>query len=601
MDHPKQLFLTALIALLLGLGIATWWHSYSTKSREASESGEKIPIYWVAPMDSNYRRDKPGKSPMGMDLVPVYAEDDTAADNPGAVSIAAHVINNLSVKTEPVIYGQLQQTTQTVGYVQFDENQLVHIHPRVDGWIEKLFVKSAGDPIKKGQAIYTLYSPELVNAQEEFLIALRRKNQGLIQAAEDRLKALQLTDQFIDALKESGEIKKYITFYSPQSGVVNYLKIREGFFVNPSNTLLSIGQLERVWIEAEIFERDAGRIRAGLKASVTTEYYPKQQWHGQIDYVYPSLNPKTRTLRARVALENPEGLLKPNMFVSVFIKGDVLKPRLLVPASAVIRLENQTRVVLALSNGSFKSIAVELGQSGFQEKKPEQGEPDADSIHDIDHRYFEVLSGLEENDRVVTSAQFLIDSESSKNSDFRRMQMANARHDHESSTVYMQGIINSKAIDDSRLNITHEPVPEWDWPEMTMDFQVDKAIDIADFADNQTIRFRVEKLESGQYQINEIELLGPAVYDSATVAGRINTIDLNSMQLNITREAIAKWNRPAATMDFLLSDEIHSDKIKDLQVGQTIHFTFEVRGDLVIVNFEIMPESNLQPLQEIQP
>ena len=173
-----------------------------------------------------------------------------------------------------------------MGYVQYDEDKLIHIHPRVDGWIEKLYVKAEGDPVEKGQPLYSLYSPQLVNAQEELLIALKRNNGSLVTAAKDRLKALQLSAGLIKELEQTKKVQQTITFYSPQAGVVDGLKIREGFYVKPGDTLLSIGKLDQVWVEAEVFERDAALIKEGLPVSMTLDYLPGEDWTGVVDYVY---------------------------------------------------------------------------------------------------------------------------------------------------------------------------------------------------------------------------------------------------------------------------------------------------------------------------
>ena len=166
--------------------------------------------------------------------------------------ISPEVVNNLGVRTATVELGTLPSEITTVGYVQYDEDQLLHIHPRVDGWIEELFVKAAGNPVEKGQPLYTLYSPQLVNAQEELVIAVKRNNQSLIAAARERLFALQLSDVFVAELEKTLKVQQNITFYSPQSGVVDGLKIREAFFVQPGTTLMSIGKLDQVWVEAEV-------------------------------------------------------------------------------------------------------------------------------------------------------------------------------------------------------------------------------------------------------------------------------------------------------------------------------------------------------------
>jgi len=366
-------------------------------------TGEPQPLYWVAPMDPNYRRDQPGKSPMGMDLIPVYEEPGAGSPRgAGTVEISPEVVNNLGVRTAPVTRGALPADIRTVGYVQYDEDRRVHIHPRVEGWIEKLYVKASGDPVEAGQPLYELYSPQLVNAQEEFLLALRRDNQRLLQAAEDRLLALQLAPEFIARLRRDQQLRQTVTFHAPLTGVVDNLAVREGFFVRPDTTLMSVGVLDEVWVEAEVFARQAPLVAVGLPVTMTLEYLPGRRWEGEVDYLYPSLDEQTRTLRVRLRFANEDGDLKPNMFAQVIIRAPAGAPGLLVPREAVIRGPDDDRVVLALGEGRFKSVAVELGR--------------------IDERDAEILAGLREGDEVVVSAQFLLDSESSKTSDFRRMQ-----------------------------------------------------------------------------------------------------------------------------------------------------------------------------------
>ncbi len=374
---------------------------------DANTSDEGMPLYWVAPMDADYRRDKPGKSPMGMDLLPVYATPKGGVDmGPGTIEISPEVVNNLGVRTAQVESRPLTTRIRTVGYVQYDEDRLIHIHPRVEGWIEKLHVKAAGDPVVQGQPLYELYSPQLVNAQEELLLSLKRNNTRLVEAAQDRLLALQLSTSFIDELKRERQVSQTITFRAPQSGVVDNLNIREGFFVKPGTTLMSIGALDDVWVEAEVFARQAALVEVGLPVIMTLNYLPGKEWRGTVDYVYPSLDEKTRTLRIRLRFNNDAGILKPNMFAQVLIETSQGKDALMIPREAVIRTGSQDRVVLALGDGRFKSVAVRLGQ--------------------LDEQYSQILEGLDEGDMIVVSAQFLLDSESSKSSDFMRMHPGDA-------------------------------------------------------------------------------------------------------------------------------------------------------------------------------
>jgi Cu(I)/Ag(I) efflux system membrane fusion protein len=337
----------------------------------------------------------------------VYAIGAGGADEgPGTIEISPEVVNNLGVRTAHVERRALSTRIRTVGYVQYDQDRLIHIHPRVEGWIEKLYVKAAGDPVVQGQPLYELYSPQLVNAQEEMLLSLKRNNQRLVQAAQDRLLALQLSASFIDELKRERQVRQTITFRAPQSGVVDNLNIREGFFVKPGTTLMSIGALDDVWVEAEVFARQAALVEVGLPVVMTLNYLPGKEWRGTVDYVYPSLDEKTRTLRLRLRFNNAAGILKPNMFAQVFIEAGRGEDALMIPREAVIRTGSQDRVVLALGAGRFKSVAVRLGQ--------------------LDEQYSQILEGLKEGDMIVVSAQFLLDSESSKSSDFMRMHLGDS-------------------------------------------------------------------------------------------------------------------------------------------------------------------------------
>ncbi|MGB3225660.1 MAG: efflux RND transporter periplasmic adaptor subunit [Desulforhopalus sp.] len=466
-------------------------------------SGEKKPLYWVAPMDPNYKRDKPGKSPMGMDLIPVYEEGGSDTDSgPGTVKISPDVVNNLGVRTALVERRSLHSAIQTVGYVKYDEDQLVHIHPRVEGWIEKLYIKASGDPVKKGQPLYDLYSPELVNAQEELLLALDRKRPRLIKAAENRLAALRVPKTVVQRLKKNKEVKQTVTFYTPQSGVVDNLDIRQGFFVKPGSTIMSIGTLEQVWVEAEVFERQASQVAVGLLVTMTLDYLPGKEWRGVVDYIYPSLDAKTRTVRVRLRFDNEGDLLKPDMFAQVVIHSESSEKTLLIPKEAVIRTGLVNRVVLALGEGRFKSINVNVGR--------------------FDERSAEILSGLTEGDRIVTSAQFLIDSESSKTSDFKRM-----NHGDEAipSSVWVEATINSLMAEHRMVKVSHKAINQWDWPEMTMDFTIADSIDLASLEQGMTLQVEISKTQDDQYQISNVRL--PGTDDEGMNLDDISLDDMN--------------------------------------------------------------------------
>ena len=365
----------------------------------SGKSGEKKIQYWVAPMDANYRRDKPGKSPMGMDLVPVYED---AGGEDGVVKISPVVQNNIGVRISDVKRGRLDREISTVGYISFDEEKLYHLHTRVEGWVEKLIVKATGDVVKKGQKLFEIYSPSLVNAQEEYLNALKSKNQILIAASRERMGALGLTSGQIKQLGKTRKAQQRIAYLAKEDGFIEKLEIREGMFVKPAMNVLTIAQIDTVWVIAEVFERQSGWVKAGQTVDMSVAAYPDKIWKGTVDYIYPILDEKTRTLRVRIRFDNKDELLKPNMFSRLTIQSSFDNDTLFVKREAIIRNGQMERVVKALGGGKFLSVAVKTGS--------ESGD------------YIEVIKGLEESDRIVTSAQFLIDSESSLTASFERME-----------------------------------------------------------------------------------------------------------------------------------------------------------------------------------
>lgn len=386
------------LGILLTAGLLSSQHD---DDPNAPIGADKKPLYWVAPMDPEFRRDEPGKSPMGMDLVPVYA-DQEGRGGVGTVRISPDVVNNLGVRTAAVTIGVFEPLIRTVGHVTFDENQLVHIHPRVEGWIETLQVKAEGDPVDAGEPIFELYSPTLVNAQEELLLALNRNNSDLIDAALARLSALKVPDSTISDVRRHRRVSQTIAIYAPQSGVVESLAVREGMYISPGMNVMTIGPLDHVWVVGELYERQAQLVHAGDAVTLSLDYLPGRTWTGLVDYVYPSLNEQTRTVRVRTQFDNDDGALKPGMFGELSIRAIREEDAtLLIPREALIRTGNQNRVVLALGEGRFKSIEVRPGRIGTTQA--------------------EVLEGLTAGDRIVVSAQFLIDSESSRTSDFLRM------------------------------------------------------------------------------------------------------------------------------------------------------------------------------------
>ncbi|WP_354623195.1 efflux RND transporter periplasmic adaptor subunit [Psychromonas sp. MME2] len=369
------------------------------ETNSATKAAPKI-LYWVAPMDANYRRDKPGKSPMGMDLVPVY-EESAGQSEAGLVTISAQVENNLGVRTAAVVKGDFTTEINTLGTVQVNDDAVWQINSRVSGWIDKLYVKSVGIEVGKGDPLFALYSPELVQAQESLLNAMHLQRSELIRSSKVRLQALGVNSEQIEKIAKSKKVSQNITIYAPQKGTISELKLNEGAFISPATQVIKAVNLDTVWVDVEIFAGQASLVNLGDKAVMQLDYFPGQAWQGIVSFIYPEMNVNNRTLVARLQFDNPNAQLKPNMFARVLLQPEIEKNRLQIPRQAVIYAGNMNRAVLALGNGQYKSVLINLGLEN------------RDSV--------EVLSGLNEGDKIVTSAQFLLDSESSISADFERM------------------------------------------------------------------------------------------------------------------------------------------------------------------------------------
>jgi len=328
----------------------------------------------------------PAKDEMGMDYVPVYREDAG-----GEVRISPAVINNLGVRTEPVVRGSLPRGVQTVGYVQFDERRVQQVRPRAEGWVEGLSVRAMGETVSAGQLLFTLYSPMLESVQQEYLDALKIGNRELIDASRDRLRAVGLDAGTASRLAKSGRAAGKVAFHAPISGVITELEAREGAMLTPEMSAMTITELGSLWVVAEVPESQSSWVRQGTHAEVRFPSQPGEPIPGRVEYVYPELNMETRTVRARIVLDAPPQDVRPNMLATVSLVTADGEPVLHVPRSAVIRNGARDRVVVALGDGRFASRNVVAGAEG------------GDRIA--------IREGLQEGDRVVVAAQFLLDSE----------------------------------------------------------------------------------------------------------------------------------------------------------------------------------------------
>jgi len=408
---------TLSIVCVLVVGAAAGWlaNEYivsASAGLEARESesgpcpGGAQPSHWKAPMDPSYVRDEPGKSPMGMDLVPVCPGGETELFD-GVVSIDPGMIQNMGVRVAPVERRDLARTVRAAGRVDYDERLVEHVHIKVQGWIEKLYVKYEGEMVERGQPLLELYSPELVSTQEELLIAARyrdstadspfsdvkRGGDELFEATRRRLELWDIPDRDIDRLLERGIVRKTLTLYAPTRGFVTNLMVRTGMEVGANDNLYTIADLSRVWVYADVYEYELPWLALGQRGVVELSYLPGVSLEGVVTYIYPYLDPKTRTARVRLEFDNSEGVLKPDMFANVSIAAETRRGVLAIPEEAVIRSGRRNLVVVALGDGRFQPRDVTLGL-------------------DSGDGWLEIRAGVRESEQVVTSGQFLIDSES---------------------------------------------------------------------------------------------------------------------------------------------------------------------------------------------
>jgi Cu(I)/Ag(I) efflux system membrane fusion protein len=486
--YPIAIYSVIFFALGAGLTFLIM-QSSSDSAVSNSTVPEPKPLYWVAPMDPAYRRDEPGKSPMGMDLVPVY-EDAAGESIAGTVSISPNVEQNLGVKTSKVSRGNLSLSVDTVGFIQFNEDKINHFHSRVDGWIESLSVTAKGDPVEKGQKLFELYSPDLVNAQEEYLAALNSGSSQLVEGSVKKLQSQGITKELIDSLKQTKKVKQRLPFYASQAGYVSELNVREGSYIKPATNVLSVGALQDVWVIAEIFERQAGWIKNGQQVEMTTESYPQDRWSGTVDYLYPELEAGTRTLRARIVFNNADLRLKPNMFARLIIQAGQKTGVVAIPRQAVIYQGGMKRVVKALGNGKFRSIRIETGM--------ESGD------------MIEVASGLNTGDEIVVSSQFLIDSESSISADLTRIETVDPDMEGDPEGVRVSAQVVKIMPKHKMIEVNHEPIPEWGWPAMTMSFVVDEKISLDTLSTGMHVRLFLIEDTDGEYTVKKLEFDSPS-------------------------------------------------------------------------------------------
>ncbi|OFC33885.1 efflux RND transporter periplasmic adaptor subunit [Acidithiobacillus caldus] len=393
---------------LLGVGIGlgaggAWWLRAPAAAPSANPAAphpqKKAPegrqiLYWVSPMNPSIHSDHPMKDSMGMDYVPVYASGPNTQKASG-LSIDPRLAQNLGVRLVDVQRRQMGQAIHTVGTVAVDENRVYSVNPRFSGWVTRLNVRAVGDPVQRGQVLAEIYSPELYSAQQEYLIARRQggttEAPALLAAAKAKLRLLGMPEGEIAALARRGTAQRDVPLMAPASGVVETLNVRQGGYVSPQTNLYEIANLDRIWVNVALYSYQLPWVHIGDTVRLHLPAYPGKTWEGRLSFLYPTLDPKSRTVTARLSFPNPGGNLRPGTYADATILSSP-EETLAVPSSSVLRTAQGDYVMLGEGQGHFLPVQVALG-------------PEADGWVAID-------KGLKAGDRVVESAQFLLYSES---------------------------------------------------------------------------------------------------------------------------------------------------------------------------------------------
>lgn len=413
--------------------------SVSPAATVASPAEHKI-SYYKSTMIPGETSKNPGKDSMGMDMVPVYEQP--SEESSSTISIDPVTVQNMGIRTEEVKRGPVERTIRTVGVIDYNETAQTDVTVRYRGWIEKLYVDATGKDVKKGEPLLEIYSPDLVTAQNEYLLALQAGagSGGLKQSAIMKLKNLDVSPEQIGELERTRKIKRTLQVTAPRNGIVVEKMAVEGQMVDPGMKLYRLADLSLVWVQSQIYEQDLAFIRLGQEAEVSLSYLPDRKFSGRVTYLYPTVDEKTRTARVRMEFHNPGLFLKPGMFAKVKINSELEKSAVLVPDSAVLRSGEKNTVFVAREGGKFDPRTITLGP------RSKDG-------------YYKVDSGLKEGERVVTSGQFMMDSESQLKEAIQKMTGA-AKPETESEAATQP---STEAPDSAKANPSPsgwQPTPE---------------------------------------------------------------------------------------------------------------------------------------------
>ncbi len=376
-----------------------------TSTGDGGASGEGEILFYRNPMDPTITSPVPAKDSMGMDYVPVYA-DEAEVGSGAVVRIDPAVVQNMNVRTETVERRDLTQPIRTIGYLEYDQERMVTVTTKYSGWVEKVYVNYVGESVRKGQPLFEVYSPELVQTEQELLSALnfvgeladapedvRERAESLVESARTRLGYWDISPQQIAILEETGKVFRTLKVAAPSGGqVMKRMAGLEGMAIKPGMEIFHLADLSSLWISVELFESQVAWIREGAPAQIALSYSPGEAFTGKVRFLEPEFSEATRTVRAKIEVPNPGGRLRKGMYATVEFNPAIVRDAVAVPAQAVLRTGQRNVVVVALGEGRFAPREVVLGHEA--------------------EGYAQVLSGLEAGTEVVTSAQFLLDSES---------------------------------------------------------------------------------------------------------------------------------------------------------------------------------------------
>ncbi|MFU8778099.1 MAG: efflux RND transporter periplasmic adaptor subunit [Roseovarius sp.] len=509
-------------------------------------------------MDANYRRDGPGKSPMGMDLVPVYAGQEPSGD-PAEVQLSASEINAIGVRTAIARVEAVSERIDTVGYVAYDDHLTSHVHTRVEGWVETLNVRAVGDQVVEGDVLFEMFSPAIGSSSADFIRAIEAGDQRIVELARSNLRSQGVSDRQIDEIASSGSLARNLRVYAPRDGVVISLEAADGMFLQPNTRALSLTDLSSVWLIADVFERDIGRLSENMMAVAEFDHLPDRRFEGRIDYIFPELDARTRTLPVRLRFDNSEGLFKPNMFAAVALVPQKTRESVTVPSEAIIRTGRAERVILRTGEGTFKPRLI---TTGLRDAFGEGGRT-------------EVLQGLAPGEEIVASAQFLIDSESALSAGLVRMAPTDEIPAHG------QGALVAIDPETRMATINHNALESLDWPAMTSQFPLRADIVIDRFNPDQKVAFQVARGVDGRLSLTELTADDGI---AAIGTGRIEAVTADG-RLSIRHDPIPDLGWPAMQMDM----PVAGFDPKTAPLNEPVEFDFAKGDDGVFVIVAVRP------------